>query len=214
MNTLVFNKTLENSKPMVCFNCFKASNKGSENGINALVASIDKVHQDDNCMCIAFETGKSLELNFNGGYKKYRKNGSVAHKCSIDTDIRLEKGHIQLKIEGRTIFQERLIAICRDIIQNKMPLSYEDLVANVMDGSGSVLTAYELNIPVNLHPDNIEWCTNRSNGVHSFMIREMYKRTGHVYRFSANDMTLRQIFLKNDIEELRNYCNNNLIKIK
>ncbi len=214
MNTLAFNKALTNSKPIVCFKCFKENNRNSENGVDALIASIDNVDQYDNCMRISFETGRMLDLDFNGGYKKYKKNGMLANECSVDTDIRLENGHIQLKIEGTTILLERLIAICDDIVNNKMPLSYEGWVANVMDGSGSVLTACELGIPVNYHPNNIEWCTSKSNGFHSFMIRELYKRTGHVYRFSANDMLLREIFLNNDNYNLRNYCHNNLLMIK
>ncbi len=214
MNTLAFNNKLKAPKPIVCFNCFKANNRNSENGIDALVASIDKVYKSNNCMYIAFETGKSLELDFNGGYKKYRKDGFIANMCSIDTSIRLENGHIQLKIEGRTILLECLVAICDNIINNQMPISYKGWVANVMDGSGSVLTACKLGISPDYHPDNVEWCTSKSNGIHGSMIMEMYKRTGHVYRFSANDTILRDIFLENDNNELINYCNNNLVLIK
>ena len=212
MNTLQLNKKL--GKKIVCFECFKALNRDSKNGIDALVASIDRVYQGKNSMYIEFESGKALELDFNGGYTKYRRNGTVANQCSIDTEMRLENGHIQLKIEGNTILMERLIAASSDIINNTMPVSYKGLVANVMDGSGSVLTASKLGIPVNYHPDNIEWCTRPENSVHGSMIIEMEKRTGHVYRYSANDVILRIIFLKNNINELRNYCQNNLVKIK
>ena len=213
MNTLQLNKKL--GKKIVCFECFKELNRDSKNGIDALVASIDRVYQDNNCMYIEFESGKALELDFNGGYTKYKRNGTVASKCSIDKEMRLENGHIQLKIEGRTILIERLIAICYDIVANdKMPTSYSELVANVMDGSGSVITASKLDIPVNYRPDNIEWCTRPENSVHGSMIIEMKKRTGHVYRFSANDVILRIIFLKHDNVKLRNYCQNNLTKIR
>ena len=212
MNTLQLNKKL--GKKLVCFNCFKAFNANSDNGIDALVASIERVYQDNNCMYIEFDNGKTLELDFNGGYKKYRRDGIMSNECSIDTEMRLENGHIQLRIEGRTILIERLVAICHDIIQNRMPTSYKGLVANVMDGSGSVLTASKLGIPVNYHPDNIEWCTRQENSVHGSMIIEMEKRTGHVYRYSANDRILRNIFLKHDNVKLRNYCQSNLVKIK
>lgn len=77
-----------------------------------------------------------------------------------------------------------------------MSTSYKDWDTNVMDGSGSVLTAFKLGIPVNYHPDNIEWCTRLENSVHGSMIIEMEKRTGHVYRYSANDVILRTILLK------------------
>ncbi|MDE6501880.1 MAG: hypothetical protein K2L10_07315 [Ruminococcus sp.] len=215
MNTLQFSKTSKAPKPIVCFNCFKALNANSNNGIDALVASISSVvYQGNNSMYIVFNTGKSIELDFNGGYTKYRRNGTVANQCSISTEMRLENGHIQLKIEDKTILMERLVAICHDIINDKMPTSYKDWVANVMDGSGSVLTASKLGIPVNYHPDNIEWCTRPENSVHGSMIIEMEKRTGHVYRYSANDRILRNIFLKNDNVELRNYCQNNLTKIR
>lgn len=66
MNTLQLNKKL--GKKLVCFNCFKAFNANSDNGIDALVASIERVYQDNNCMYIEFDNGKALELDFNGGY--------------------------------------------------------------------------------------------------------------------------------------------------
>lgn len=212
MNTLQLNTLLGIN--IISFNLFKQLNRNSNNGIDALVASIYRVYQGNDCMYIEFETGRALELDFNGGYTKYKRNGTVASKCSIDKEMRLEKGHIQLKIEDRTILLERLIAICHDIINNTMPTSYSDLVANVMDGSGSVLTASKLGIPVNYHPDNIEWCTRPANGVHGSMIKKMQEKTGHVYRFSANDVILRIIFLNNNINTLKNYCQNNLVQIK
>ncbi|MDE6426038.1 MAG: hypothetical protein K2K89_07875 [Ruminococcus sp.] len=196
------------------FEVFKILNRNNNNGINALVASIKRVYQGENSMYIEFESGRALELDFNGGYTKYNRNGKVASKCSINTGIRLVEGHIQLKVEGRTILIERLMAICRDIINDKMPTSYEGLLANVMDGSGSVFTASKLGIPVNYHPDNIEWCETSENSVHGSMIMNMKKITGHVYRYSADDVILRIIFSKNDNDELRNYCQSNLLEIK
>ena len=212
MTTLQLNKVL--GKQIVNFEVFKILNRNNNNGINALVASIKRVCQGENSMYIEFESGKALELDFNGGYTKYNRKGKVASKCSINTGIRLVEGHIQLKVEGRTILIERLMAICRDIINDKMPTSYEGLLANVMDGSGSVFTASKLGIPVNYHPDNIEWCETSENSVHGSMIMNMKKITGHVYRYSADDVILRIIFSKNDNDELRNYCQNNLVRIK
>ena len=212
MTTLQLNKVL--GKQIVNFEVFKILNRNNNNGINALVASIKRVYQGENSMYIEFESGRALELDFNGGYTKYNRNGKVANKCSINTGIRLVEGHIQLKVEGRTILIERLMAICRDIINDKMPTSYEGLLANVMDGSGSVFTASKLGIPVNYHPDNIEWCETSENSVHGSMIMNMKKITGHVYRYSADDVILRIIFSKNDNDELRNYCQNNLVRIK
>ncbi len=212
MTTLQLNKVL--GKQIVNFEVFKILNRNNNNGINALVASIKRVYQGENSMYIEFESGRALELDFNGGYTKYNRNGKVASKCSINTGIRLVEGHIQLKVEGRTILIERLMAICRDIINDKMPTSYEGLLANVMDGSGSVFTASKLGIPVNYHPDNIEWCETSENSVHGSMIMNMKKITGHVYRYSADDVILRIIFSKNDNDELRNYCQSNLLEIK
>lgn len=216
MNTLEFNDSLDvkEQKEIVCFNCFKRNNRNSTNSTDSLVATIEKVHFGNNSMYIAFESGKTLELEFNGGYKKYRVNGVLSAERNLNTEIRIERGHIQLNIEGNTLLLERLIAICYDIVNNEMPLSYKGWIANVMDGSGSVLTACKLGISPNYHPDNLEWCTYTANGLHGSMIMEMYRRTGHVYRFSANDSILRTIFLKNDNSELINYCNKNLVMIK
>ncbi len=212
MNTLQLNTLLGIN--IISFNLFKQLNRNSNNGIDALASSINKVYQANNTMYVEFENGKAIELHFNGGYIKYRRNGTVASKQSINKEMRLENGHIQLKIEDKTILMERFVAICYDIMNNQMPTSYSELVANVMDGSGSVITASQLGIPVNYHPNNIEWCTRPANGVHGSMIKKMQEKTGHVYRFSANDVILRIIFLNNNINTLRNYCQNNLVQIK
>lgn len=216
MNTVQYNNSLssKNKKLIVDFAKFKSMNEESENGIDKMVASIKRVCQGIDCMYVEFDDNKIMELDFKGGYKKYRSNETLASQRSLGTKMRTENGHIQLKIDKNTILFERMIAICYDITQNKMPDSYKDWVANVMDGSGSVLTAAKLGIPVNYHPDNIEWCSRKENGVHGYMIMEMYKRTGCVYRYSANDRILRYIFSKCSNMNLIYYCQNYLKRIK
>ena len=109
---------------------------------------------------------------------------------------------------------ERLVAICVDFHHNCVAADYNGLLANMKDGSGSKDTADELGIPMNFHPDNIEWTTSKENGSHGYLIRELYEITGHVYRFSAYDDNLMQLQKSGQIENLKEYCQNNLFEVK
>lgn len=216
MNTSAFHNTLSDAVkvPIVDFNTFKVINKNSKKKIDVLISSIAHVQQCKDYMHVLFENNKKLDVYFNGDYIKYKRNGAIASKGGLSKEISIDRGHVLLLIEGNRIWMERFIAICWDIVHNKMPVSYHGWVANVMDGSGSVMTAAELGIPVNFHPDNIEWCLAYDNGYHGYMIRKLKNRTGHVYRFSALDKNLNQIFQMSNNTELKNYCIKHLIMVK
>lgn len=156
-------------------------------------------------------------MYFNGRYEKYNCNGKLAHRGGVDSKNGTgfyENGHILLFINGNAISFERLVAICTDFTDNCVATDYCKLEANVMDGSGSIYTAYELEIPMNFHPDNIEWSTPQENGRHGYMIRELYKITGHVYRFSAYDNYLVDLYKQKKFKKLKDYCKRNLFEVR
>lgn len=93
-------------------------------------------------------------------------------------------------------------------------MSYSDLTANVMDGSGSLETADYLNIPHNLDFDNIEWCSKSKNAAHGQKIKKLFEITGHVYRFSAYDDELDRKMRCGDRKLIADYCENNLFKVR
>lgn len=83
----------------MCFNCFKALNANSDNGIDVLVASISSVvYPGNNSMYIIFNINKSIDLYFNGSYTKYKRNYAVLNQYSISPRIRIKNIHIQMKI--------------------------------------------------------------------------------------------------------------------
>ncbi len=191
--------------------------KSDKNTTDIVISSIGQVLRCTNYYKIKFKNGSSLILYFNGRYEKYYCNGKLASKDGVGSKNNagfVENGHIFLSINGNMMSFERLVAICDDFTANRVATDYDNLSANVMDGSGSVYTAIELGIPMNFHPDNIEWTTSKENGSHGYLIRELYEITGHVYRFSAYDDDLMQLQKSGQIENLKEYCQNNLFEVK
>ena len=191
--------------------------KSYKNLTDNVISSIGQVHRCTNCFEIEWTNGSSLKLYFNGRYEKYKRNGKLASKGGVGSKNNngfIENGHLMLFINGNMISVERLVAICDDFTTNCVATNYDALEANVMDGSGTVYTAAELGIPMNFSPDNIEWTTPQENGLHGYLIRELYRITGHVYRFSACDSYLIALYKQNEFEKLKDYCKNNLFEVR
>lgn len=191
--------------------------KSNKNTTDNVISLIKQVLKFPDYYIINWKNGSSLKLYFNGRYEKYKRNGKLASKGGVGSRNNNgfnENGHIAPFINGNTISIERLVAICVDFTTNCVATDYNALEANVMDGSGVVYTAAELGIPMNFHPDNIEWTTPQENGLHGYMIRELYKITGHVYRFSAYDNYLVDLYKQKKFKKLKDYCKNNLFEVK
>ena len=191
--------------------------KSNKNTTDNVISSIKQVLKFPTYYIMKWISGGSLLLYFNGRYEKYNCNGKLAHRGGVDSKNGTgfyENGHILLFINGNAISFERLVAICTDFTNNCVATDYCKLEANVMDGSGSIYTAYELEIPMNFHPDNIEWTTPQENGRHGYMIRELYKITGHVYRFSAYDNYLVDLYKQKKFKKLKDYCKRNLFEVR
>lgn len=191
--------------------------KSNKNTTDNVISSIKQVLKFPNYYIINWKNGGYLILYFNGRYEKYKRNGKLASKGGVGSRNNTgfhENGHILLFIDGNAISFERLVAICTDFTDNCVATDYCKLEANVMDGSGSIYIAYELEIPMNFHPDNIEWTMPQENGLHGYLIRELYRITGHVYRFSAYDSYLIALYKQNEFEKLKDYCKNNLFEVK
>lgn len=191
--------------------------KSYKNLTDNVIASIGQVFRCINYYKIEWKNGSSLKLYFNGRYEKYNCNGKLASKGGVgsrNSNGFTENGHVLLFINGNMISFERLVAICVDFCTNHVATNYDALEANVMDGSGTVYTAAELGVPMNFSPDNIEWTTPQENGLHGYLIRELYRITGHVYRFSAYDSYLIALYKQNEFEKLKDYCKRNLFEVR
>ena len=189
-------------------------NKNSKNNTDRLIANIKTATVGTKCVTAKFQNGRKIEVYYNGDYRKFDRNGKLASTGSTDKNRCIEKGHICLNIDGRKIWLERFVAICVDIVRGIMPDSYDGWNANVMDGSGSICTACKLGIPMNLHPDNIEWCFPSENTKHGQLILKLKEKTGHVYSFSAFDVSLFNIYYTRPTQDLIDYCEANLVEVK
>lgn len=189
--------------------------KSHQNVTDNIILSIEDVRKNVNSFEIEWKNGGSLKLYFNGRYEKYNCVGKLSSTGGVGTSRGfMDDGHIVLFINGNGIYFERLIAICEDYVSDEIAVDYTELAANVKDGSGTRFMTDKLRIPMSFHPDNIEWSTAHENGLHGQMIKWLYKKTGHVYRFSAYDSYLVSIFKGNSIENLKSYCDSFLPEIR
>lgn len=194
----------------------KYPNESQTMSFEEVVARIDSVVIMKNGIRAAFEDGTAIFVGYDGSYVRYNKLGQKQSSRDVNSVIGIcwENTHIQIYIYGKKILLERFIAVCCDIANNALALYYNGIVANVMDGSGSLKTADYLNISVNFEPQNIEWCTRGENTSHGAKIRDLYKITGHVYRFSAEDKELDRLMKSSDFQAVKDYCKNNLFMVR
>lgn len=168
--------------------------------LDGLVARIRNIVSIANGYDIEFHDGTHVTVFFNGGIRK--NYGYI--KCrysSTDTHSRI----VNLLGYNTSLFAEKLIGICKSWIDDELPVSFTNLVVNVKDGSGAKNTANRLGIPVDLNPNNLEWTIRNRNSCHGGMLIGMAKRTGRVYRFSANDVNIPVKYDVKDDDALRDY---------
>ena len=160
MDARDFNNSLPQAqqKTIVDFKTFKNANYptgGMKLQSNEeLIATIQSVIPRGNGLEVVFENKRTILCCFDGTYVRYNCNGIVSSVGGVENLKGFENQHIRLRIEDKSIFLEKFIAIATDILQNKMPLSYSGWEANVMDGSGSIKTA--MNEYVNCRSNIIE----------------------------------------------------------
>lgn len=189
--------------------------KPNKNITDNIILFIKDVRKNLNNFEVEWKNGSSLKLYFNGRYEKYNCVGKLSSTGGVGTSRGfMDDGHIVLFINGNGIYFERLIAICDDYVSDEIAVDYTELAANVKDGSGTRFMAEKLEIPMNFHPDNIEWSTAQENGLHGQMIKWLYEKTGYVYRFSAYDHYLVSMYKGHSIENLKAYCDSFLVEIR
>ena len=181
-----------------------------------VISSINSVVKLENGFKAVFDDGTEIDVGFDGSYVRYNKlkQRQSSRKAGSLTGVSFQNFHVYISVYGKEITLERFVAVCRDIINNTLAVSYSDLTANVMDGSGSLETADYLNIPYNLDFDNIEWCSKSRNAAHGQKIKKLFEITGHVYRFSAYDDDLDRLMRCGDYKMIADNCENNLFKVR
>lgn len=149
------------------------------------------------------------EVYFSG---RIELNGDYAN-----SDKGYDRGWTRKNIRGVSFKVERLVAICGCILANEMPETFEGLIVNVMDGSGNIDTAKKLGIDQDFEPENLEFTSKLDNYAHGSRILRLYKLTGHVYQFSANDKNLSSLCktgMKRNEVKIRQYCKRNCYCVK
>ena len=213
-------KCVKNPPPLVSFREFKQYHKQFPLGIcpsfERVIAEIQSVIVGRRVCSIYFDDGTSAHIHYDGYYERFNRKGKIQSTGGTGTDTGFEKNsnHIKFAVCGKQISLERLVAVCVDISKNRMPLDYTDICANVMDGTGSIETAHQFGCPQNFEPDNLEWCSRGANSSHGWLSKQVFLMTDCVYRISAYDTLLKSLvknLQKNDVED---YCNFNLFRVK
>lgn len=210
MNTVEIIKKYEGILEVVSLDQFKELHQNDVGGINKLVSRIDTVEVTDAGVLVTFEEKfpqKEIFLAFDGsGYRVSRKGKS--RRFNSETI----EGHKRIQIQGLPVSVERFIAIAYDVAMNQLASDYTGLACNVTDGSGNIHTASILGINPDYHFDNLEWCTKPENLVHGSVILPLYRKTGHVYRFSYTKVGI--ISLKLNDPAVKTWCAGNLHQVK
>lgn len=211
----------QNPNRIVCFTDFKQYHKNNPTehsvmSFEEVIARISSVTIMKSGVTATFEDSTKVFVGFDGSYIRYNRLGQRQSSRDVNSVIGVNwrTHHIQIYIYGKKILLERFVAVCCDITNDALALYYDELAANVMDGSGSLETADYLNTFVNFEPSNLEWCTRRENASHGAKIKDLYKITGHVYRFSAEDNLLDSLMKSRDFQAVKDYCENNLFKVR
>ena len=217
-----FNETLKKDaqKKIITFSEYKKlhSEEKTEKEVltyEATIASIESVEAVKCGYIIKFDFDKIVTVLFSGTiiietggrttYGGYEPNGT--------SNKNIDKGHVRLNLNGQSFCIEKLIGICECILADELPETFSGLTVNVLDGTGNIYTAEWLGLKPNYSLDNLEWTLNLDNLTHGRMIKGMYKRTGRVYKFSANDEELIQVYQTKDNDALKEYCKK-LIAVK
>lgn len=116
----------------------------------------------------------------------YRKGeGSYIMKNSSGRHLYFKSnranGHYCLNIENSTWTLERFLLIGKCIFEDAFPPSFDNLVANMIDLTGSTVTATKLNKECNFTMENVELATKETNIAHG-------RKCGSIY----SDITVRR----------------------
>lgn len=153
--------------------------------LDAAVAHTDKVEKLDNGYKFYFDDGHTFCVYYTG---EMQKDNGRAVKNYDRSSGRIRINHFNQF--NTSMYPEKAIGIAWCILNNQMPESFDGLAVNVMDGSGNEVTAMLLGIPYNIKENNLEWTLNKRNSRHGQSIINMFRITGHVYKYSANDDAL------------------------
>lgn len=203
------NKTLPKGLKLkiVTFDNFKNIHSNTScSTLNGLIKRIDKVEKLTDGWKATLIDGSSLAVNYAG---QFSKNGKKYKTSYYDG-----RSRVLFNSYNASLYPEKWIGICKAIYDNELPVSFDNITVNVMDGSGNIYTAHDLGIPYNIHEENLEWTTSARNSTHGNSIKKLFEYTGKVYRFSANDLHLYDALALKNIAWIKHYAMNNCIRIK
>lgn len=228
LNITNFNGRLEpiNRKKFICFNNFKQlhHNETTRSGrytTDGLIAHFDNVDvirdiTSGDIIGYSFTYGGTLFKAFFFG-RLEKIVGNKRYVCGLNDYneyTNIDKGWIRFNLDGQSIKMERLIGILGCVYTNLVPESFNKLIVNVMDGSGNLESCQKFGTIPDYRPQNLEWCLNTANRKHGNLIHAIFKKTGHLYRFSAYSKILEEYNDLHSPNDVKAYCDQNFIKVR
>jgi len=198
---------------------FKKLHQNAKPGtVDNFVANIiDKIEYKESGYKIYDVNGHTLEIRYDGSYSKddkkfkYQLTESYSKK---DGSLLSVRPRIVSRYFNSSRTLESWIGLCCAYLADDLPETFDcALEINVMDGCGNMVTAQHLGIDYDLHEYNLEWCLKSENIGMGRIIKKIAKVTGGVYRFSAMDSKIKELYQLKKYKELKAYLDKNYTKL-
>lgn len=200
-------------------NEFKDRHKDAKPGtVDNFVANIiDRIEYVGNGYKIYDVNGRTLEVRYDGSYSKdgrKLKHQLTKRYSKKDGSLISVRPRIVSRYFNSSKTLESWIGLCAAYMSDDLPESFDcDLEINVMDGCGNMITAHKLGIEFDLHEYNLEWCLKTENRSMGKLIKGLAEVTGGVYRFSAMDSKIKELYQLRRYKELKEYLDSNYTKV-
>ena len=196
----------------------KLHKKAAKGSVDNFVANIiEKIEYTGNGYKIYDVDGKTLELRYDGSFSKNGRKFSKQIKTDISTstfEITAIRPRIVSEYFNSSRTFEYWIGLCSAYLANELPETFDcKLEVNVMDHSGNLVTAEKLGIPFDIHEYNLEWCLHDENKSMGKSFKKISKIVGGVYRLSAMDYKLKQLYQLKKYDDLKKHITSNYEKV-
>lgn len=184
---------------------------------NFVANIIEKIEHKESGYKIYDVNGHTLEIRYNGSYskdgKKFKYQLTESYSKKDGTLLSVRPRIVSRYFNSSRTF-EYWIGLCSAYLANELPETFDcKLEVNVMDHSGNLVTAEKLGIPFDIHEYNLEWCLHDENKLMGQSFKKISKMVGGIYRFSAMDSKIKELYQLKKYKELKDYLDKNYTKL-